>query len=165
MSSPSQLYTTIQNTARSFVDGTNPEQPGGNTPTIANSPRTSECLTSFGPSFLVSKRPPLQGAITNDEFVKHMSMMTPMLQTWRIEVQRILVDEHKKEASVLAMYYMTPKGEGDAESRTVHHEISWWLKMTDDGKLVERAIEYVDGAAAARIQELVGEYKKSQGSA
>jgi len=94
-----------------------------------------------------------------------MGMMAPMLETWRIEVQRVLVDEHKKEASVLAMYYMVPKGEGDAEGRTVHHEISWWLKTTDDGKLVERAIEYVDGAAAARIQELIGEYKKSQGNA
>jgi len=165
MHSTSDLYTTIQSTARSFVDGTNPEPSGTNKPSIKHSPRTDDCLTSFGPSFLVSKRPPLQGTINNDEFLAHMGMMAPMLETWRIEVQRILVDEHKKEASVLAIYYMIPKGEGNAESRTVHHEISWWLKTTDDGKLVERAIEYVDGAAAARIQELVGEYKKSQGTA
>jgi len=107
----------------------------------------------------------LQGTKSPAQFIEHMTMMTPLLETWRVEVTRTVVDEHQKEVSVWANYYMTPKGEGSVESRTVKHEISWWLKMTRDGGLVERAIEYVDGSAAQKIQELVGEYKKGSSDA
>lgn len=92
-------------------------------------------------------------------------MMTPMLETWRVEVTRTIVDERQHEVAAWAMYYMTPKGDGSTESRTVRHEISWWMTMNEKGDLVERAVEYVDGSAAARIQELVGQFKKSQGGA
>lgn len=84
-----------------------------------------------------------------------------MLETWSVEVERVLVDEQQRQVVVWAMYYMVPKGEGSAESRTVKHEVMWWLKMTEDGKLVQRATEYVDGAAAGRIQELIGVDRKS----
>lgn len=85
-----------------------------------------------------------------------------MLETWRVEVSRTVVDETQREVAVWADYYMTVKGEGSVEGRTVRHEISWWLRMDESGEGVERAVEYVDGSAAGRIQELVGEYKRSQ---
>lgn len=88
-----------------------------------------------------------------------------MLETWRVEVTRTVVDEQQREVAVWANYYMTVKGGGPDERRTVQHEISWWLSMSEGGDLVERAVEYVDGSAAGRIQELVGDFKRSQGGA
>jgi len=162
---PSTLYKTLHHTAHSFLSAQNPLTPGTNTPPAPNPLCTRNHLTSFGPSFLISTNPMLQGTKTPAQFVEHMKLMTPMLETWRVGVTRSVVDEYRREVSVWAKYYMTPNGAGSLESRTVEHEISWWMKMTGDGTLVERAVEYVDGSAAQRIQELVGEYKKSLGGA
>lgn len=164
MSSPSDFYRTLQKTARSFVENQAAE-PGTNNQSGRPTLRAENCITTFGPAGTIASKPLLQEEKTNEGFVAHMNMMTPMLETWRVDAKRVVVDEQQKEANVLAMYYMTPKGKGDKESRTVEHEINWWLKMTDDGKLVERCTEYIDGSAAARIMELVMEYKNSQNSA
>jgi hypothetical protein len=50
---------------------------------------------------------------------------------------------------------MVVKGKGGMEERTVRNDIVWFLYFSPDGKLVERAREWVDKGASERIRELV----------
>ncbi|KAK3077718.1 hypothetical protein LTS18_009488 [Coniosporium uncinatum] len=164
--SGSSLYQTLLRTAHDFVLSTEPlpdTSPLSPSKDRILAHRTPDMLTTWGHKHFVAQTPPLQGAKTTDEFLSHMSMMLPSLENVRIQVVSVIVDEVQKKAAVVSMFYMTPKGEGDSESRTVENEVLWQLQMTEDGGKVESAVEYVDPVASKRIGELIGEWKKSQG--
>lgn len=121
---------------------------------------------SFGPNFAVSQAPKLGGAFTIDSFIDHLSNMTPALDTWDIQVKGIVVDEMGESVVVRASYGMCVKG----VEEKVENDVVWWLELEerldngqigqgndgDGGWRVRKSTEMMDGAAAARIKELMG---------
>lgn len=84
--------------------------------------------------------------------------MTPLLAKWKAEVKDVLVDVERGTAVVVSEFFMTPKvseerlGKGELEE-TVVNEIVWFLEV-DEGGLVGRVTEWVDGVAAGRLGEI-----------
>lgn len=129
-----------------------------------------QCVTPsfshvFGPNYTVSRAPKLHGAFTIDSFIEHLSSMTPVLETWDIQVRCIVVDEIGESVVIRASYGMWVKG---AEEK-VENDVVWWLELEErrsgnelgeetDGSTgwkVRRSTEMVDGAAMRRIKELM----------
>lgn len=84
--------------------------------------------------------------------------MTPFLAKWRAEVKDVLVDVERGTAVVVSEFFMTPKlseerVEKGEKEETVCNEIVWFLEV-DEGGLVGRVMEWVDGVAAGRLGEI-----------
>jgi hypothetical protein len=161
MSSSSSLYDVLTATATEFVNSTGPRAPGTNE---MNGPRmlevrTADCKATWGPLYLVKARPSLEQAKDNEALLEHMEGITSRLETWSIEIGRIIVDERKLEAVVQADYHMIPVGAGSKEERTVVNDIVWFLSFSDDGRKVATAKEYVDIGASAAIAEIMNASK------
>jgi len=156
MSSPG-LYQTIRKTAHAFVDATDPTTPGTNetNPDAIRALCASDCVLDWGHATFVSTAPPVQGKHSTQSFIDHMGGMTPKLETWRTEVASIVVDVEQKSAVVRAMYYMTPKGKGSREERTVLNELLYWFVMDEAGAKIVRSTEFIDPVAAQRIGALI----------
>jgi hypothetical protein len=151
------LYDTLHATATEFVISELPETAGGKTISRARilATRTASCKTTWGPRYFVKPRPYFQGEMTNEEFLSHLEGMIKQLETWKIEIGSIVIDEKKLQAVVQADYFMTPAGTGPKESRTVVNDIVWFLRFTGDGKFVDEAKEYVDVGASEAIREII----------
>lgn len=154
----SKLYASIAETATSFVKGTDPNPAGSNKIDADRilSTRATECTTAFRPAYFTSTRPHLQKVLDNDGFIAHMSSMTPMLDTWAIDVREVFVDEKRLSAVVQVDYSMTPKG-----CETVKNDIVWFIRMNESGEKVVDAVEYVDAAASMAIFEMLKAKKAS----
>jgi ketosteroid isomerase-like protein len=83
--------------------------------------------------------------------------MSPKLETWRIEVKDVCVDEGKKSAVVRADFHMQAKGDPEA----VLNEIVFWVYMNETGEKVVKSTEFVDPAATG---ELMKRMKAAQAS-
>ena len=112
-------------------------------------------MTYWGPTYFTIARPGFQKPKDNDAFVQHMKSMTPKLETWGIGIKHLVVDEKQRTAAAFTEHYMTVKGSGSKESRTVQNDVIWFIKMTQDGNLVEQATEYVDEGASTALGEKI----------
>lgn len=84
--------------------------------------------------------------------------MTPHLESWDIKITDVMVDETRQMACVRASYFMEAKGIGEQEK--VENDLIWWLQMEEDGKKVEKAVEFIDGVASMKLMEVMKSMKK-----
>lgn len=84
-----------------------------------------------------------------------MNGLLPSFSTCSITIEATTIDEKNMKAVFLLYFYMVVKGKGGVKERTVRNDIVWLLYFSGDGKLVERAMEWVDKGASERIRELV----------
>jgi hypothetical protein len=106
---------------------------------------------SWGHNYLVSTNLPMSGTHDADSFIKHLGSMIPLLESWDTEITDIAIDELQRKAVVRGSYFMKPKGSPEA----VENDLVWYLTMEEDGKKVQKSIEFLDGAAVQRMKELM----------
>jgi len=111
--------------------------------------RAPSCTHSWGPHYFALSRFPKTRS-TND-FITHMERMIPNLETWAISIQDVVVDQERRVATLRTYLFMTPKGLGSKKERTIMNEELWYVTMTEDGKKVQSAEEYVDSEASAAV--------------
>lgn len=148
-----QLYKILFSTATEFIrcQDRDDSQPTRMNIDRIRAIRTPNHTHSFGHSHLVSTRPMLQGELGVDAFLAHVNKMVPKLDTWEARIMDIVVDETRKMCIVRVSYYMKPFG----AEKAVENDLIWWLWMEEGGQKVEKALEFVDGAATDRIGELI----------
>lgn len=113
--------------------------------------RTPNYAHSFAHKYMVSTMPMLQGELSVDEYLTHVSKMVPKLDSWEARISDVVVDETRRMCIVRASYFMKPYG----AEKPVENDLIWWLWMEKGGEKVEKAMEFLDGAATGRIRELV----------
>lgn len=113
--------------------------------------RTPNFEHSFGHNNFVASKPPLQKPKSVDGFVEHLKTMAPKLESWDTDITDVVVDENRSVCTVRASYYMKPLGADHA----VENDLVWWLWMEEGGKKVEKAVEFIDPTAMAKIMEIM----------
>ena len=146
----SEIYNKLARTAQYFVMATSPRLPGSNVP---DPERFLACLAadfqmSWGHSFFVSTKPPLQGTVDGEGFCQHQGGMAKKLETWQIEPTSTCVDVEKHTAVVRADFSMKVRS-----AEAVINDIVFWISMYESGEKVTQAIEFVDPVASAEIAE------------
>lgn len=118
--------------------------------------RTSNFAHSFGHNYLISTKPGLQDELSIDAYIDHVKKMLLNLYAWEMHIGDIVVDETKRMCIVRASYFMKPHG----ADNPVENDLIWWLWMEEGGEKVEKAMEFLDGAATGKIGELIMAAKK-----
>ncbi|KAJ4360023.1 uncharacterized protein N0V89_000582 [Didymosphaeria variabile] len=152
-SNASQIYQILLATATEFIhcQDRDDSQPTRMNLNRVRAIRSTNFIHSFGHNVLVSTKPALQGELSVDGFLTHVNKMVPKLDTWNARISDIVVDETRKMCVVRVSYFMKPYG----AEEPVENDLVWWLWMEEGGKRVEKAVEFVDGAAMERIGELI----------
>lgn len=81
----------------------------------------------------------------------HLSSMVPHLESVRIEVTDVFIEEPRKSVVVRSSIFMKAK----RVEETVENDIVWFLEMDETVQKVRRAKEFTDGEASARLGELI----------
>ncbi|KAL5376222.1 hypothetical protein PMIN02_011855 [Paraphaeosphaeria minitans] len=151
----SRLYKTLFSTATELIrcQDRDDSQPTRMNLDRVRAIRTSNCTHSFGHNHMVStmRMPMLQGELGVDAYVAHLNKMVPQMDTWEACITDIVVDETRRMCIVRASYFMKPSG----AEKPVENDLVWWLWMEEGGEKVEKALEFLDGAATGRIGELI----------
>jgi len=121
----------------------------------------------WGHNYLVSKNPSLQSQ-DNVAFEAHLHSAGRFLETLGGEVTDIMIDEHKRKATLRMSYFLKAKGSDE----TVENDLIWVLKFTGEGEvdggvdgiLIKESTEFVDAAARARLGVLIAEMHGELGS-
>ncbi|PVH93622.1 hypothetical protein DM02DRAFT_619160 [Periconia macrospinosa] len=186
--SPTPLHATLVRTTHRFLSTFSPPSTASTSsinPINLHFTTTKNYTHTIGPAFFVASSPNkdhLANVQTAADFAKHLDRMsrafvrsetwvrrtratptpTPTTEGGGVEgEEEIVVDVHRKVVVVDVVHRIVVKGQGDEKKRTVDNEVTWWLQMSGDGKLVERSREVVDGVASAEIARLVGVWRES----
>lgn len=129
--------------------------------------RSPDAIHAWGHAYLVAKTPALQKRMDNAAFKEHLISSGPFFSGSRTQVHEIIVDEERRRAVILMSYFLTIKGSGkdSGKEETVEHDLVWTLAFTDgegEDVLIKESVEYVDGAAGARMSALVREVHGGQ---
>ncbi|TID16438.1 Vacuolar amino acid transporter 3 [Venturia nashicola] len=152
-------YETIKTTATTFILANNPSPTNTPQKSLLNSLVSPSFTISFGHKYFTSTTPHLQHPLDFDGFMAHQMRMTPLLARWRAVVKDCFVDVEKGVAVVVSEFFMTPRrggkggGDGDGNEETVVNEIVWFVEV-EEGGVVGRVVEWVDGVAAGRLGEI-----------
>jgi hypothetical protein len=82
--------------------------------------------------------------------------MLPKLESWKADVTNIIVDPVMMKVMLRISFWMQAKGAKEADK--VENDLLWELEMEEvsEGKVkVKRSVEFVDGAAAGRLREVM----------
>ena len=142
------LYDKLETTARAHITSCLPQTLGSND---ANAEAILSHLApdfrmDWGHSFFVSTKPGLQGEVTGEGFVSHLTGMAPLLETWSIEIMNVSVDVEKRNVVVRADYHMVPKG-----GEEVLNDIIFWMVTDEGGTKLRKCTEFVDPVASAEL--------------
>ena len=152
MAGDQALYDALAACAQGWVTSTMPKTPHTNDLNVDNilSYLSPSAQISWGHTTFVSSKPGLQGTKSPNEFIQHLTSMSPNLATWRIELTDVVVDVRKKSAVVRADFHMLVKGEG---VEPVLNDILFWVGMeeTEEGVKVIKSIEFIDPTAGAEL--------------
>lgn len=114
----------------------------------------------WGHNHLVSKNPCLQGQ-DNVAFEAHLKSTGRFLESLGGEVTDIIIDEHKRKATLRMSYFLKANGSDE----TVENDLIWVLKFTEEGEveggvdgiLIKESTEFIDATASARLGVLLRE--------
>ncbi|KAE9961789.1 hypothetical protein EG328_001651 [Venturia inaequalis] len=147
-------YTQIKDSATAFILANNPSPTFTPQIPLLRSLVSPSFTITFGHAYFISQSPALQTALDFDGFMAHQLKMTPLLKKWEARVKECFVDVERGTAVVVSEFFMTPKGKGEnAREETVLNEIVWFVEV-EEGGLVGRVVEWVDGVAAGRLGEI-----------
>jgi len=86
--------------------------------------------------------------------------MTPeiaILDTWHVEIKKIVIDEAKRTAMVWSHHYLTMKGR-----KEVLLEFVFMLDMNESADKVDKIVQFMDTAECANYMEMMKEVMKDQ---
>lgn len=151
--SASELYKSLFATSIEFIRSLDqdPDQTSRMNLDRVRAIRTADFSHYFGHNNFVSSKPPLQKPKSLDGFVEHLNTMAPKLETWDAYITDIVVDESRSVCTIRASYFMKPYG----ADKAVENDLVWWLWMETGGKKVNKATEFIDPTAMAKIMELM----------
>lgn len=155
----SQMYQTINKTARGFVSSMKPSQKDTNKldTSAIRSTLSPSFTVRWGPNAHVSTIPELQAKLDAEGFIQHLQSMAAVWKTWRSEVSGVCVDEHKKSAVVRCrMVFTSLVGE------SIGNDMIWILNTNSTGDKIMWACEYLDVAAIEGMKARVAESKASE---
>lgn len=89
--------------------------------------------------------------MSNQEYEAYISWEVPFIETWHVEIQKIIVDEVKHSATVWATYDFIVKG----QTKNTRLEFVSMLDFDGDGKVVEKIVEFVDSAEVKKFETLL----------
>lgn len=143
------VYSTLETTAKSFIQACCPAEPGSNTvrSDLILSHCTPDFQMSYGHKHFVSTFPPLQAVLTGPEWQQHMLGMTSNLRTWDIEITDMTIDAEKKKVVVRGDFHMTVKGFEDA----IINDIILLMRMDGEGSKLVSCMEFIDPAAGQEL--------------
>ncbi|RMZ73546.1 hypothetical protein GMOD_00008070 [Pyrenophora seminiperda CCB06] len=170
----SPLYKALHLTTTSFVLATaytaSPSTTATSSPSPSPSSSSSHPLTpfispstfthSFAPAYLVSLTPSLQHHFSFPSFLTHISTMTPHLQHALPTIVSATIDEVKMQVVLRVSFRMLVKGAGAGDE--VVNEVMWFFRCeggvkVGEGVRIVESVEFVDGRAAGRVRESMGE--------
>lgn len=151
--SASKSYHQLHTTALAFIDALAevPDQPSRMDFERMKALCTPDFQHSWGHTYATSLNARLQGEHSFSDFAAHLAMMLPNLDTWKVNVTDITVDEVRKKVVVRASFDMSVKG---AETG-VENDLLWLLQMDDTGEKVKKSVEFIDSVATGKIRELI----------
>jgi hypothetical protein len=160
MSNPeSNLYQTIHNTASKTVLSYSQENCGSDVSAFSAT-LTPTCKRYFAPSSFFAATPELANyGLSNAEYEAHMAPEMTILEKWRVEIKKIIVDEAKRTAMVWSHHYLTMKGQ-----KEVLLEFVFMLDINETGEKVDKIVEFVDTAECDKYVQMMQEVAKEQQS-
>jgi hypothetical protein len=106
---------------------------------------------SWGHNFATSLSPRVQGTHSFTQFKAHLEVMMPNLKSWDTTVTDITVDELRKKVVLRASFFMVAKG----AQLQVENDLLWMLEMDEEGKRIQKSVEFIDGIAAGKLKEMI----------
>jgi hypothetical protein len=158
MSNPhSKLYQTIHNTASKTILSYSQENCG--TSLLAFSETlTPTCKRYFGLASFFAATPEMADyGLSNAEYEAHMAPEIAILETWRVEIKKTIVDEAKRTAMVWSNHYLTMKG-----LKEVLLEFVFMLEMNETGEKVDKIVEFMDTEECVKYVQMMQEVAKEQ---
>ena len=155
----SHLYQTLHDTASKTILSLSQENCGSNISAISStlSPR---CKRYFAPASFFSAAPEMANCgMSNAEYEAHMAPEIAVLETWRIEMKKIVIDEAKRTAVTWSSHYLTMKGR-----KEVLLEFVFILDMDETGEKVDKVVEFIDTADCVKYTGMMQEVAREQQS-
>ena len=153
----SRLYQTLNDTASKTLLSYSPENCGSDISSLSST-LSPTCKRHFAPASLFATMPEMANhGMSNTEYEAQMAPEIGTLETWRIEIKKIVVDEAKRTAMAWSHNYLTMKGR-----KEVLIEFVFMLDMNETGDKVDKIVQFVDTAECAKYVEIMKEVMKEQ---
>ncbi|ETS73931.1 hypothetical protein PFICI_13797 [Pestalotiopsis fici W106-1] len=155
------VYEKLRQNAKTFIEAYSftPEAGQPNID-VLTSFMSSNFTLAWGHTYMTQRQPRLSKALDQAGFREHMGAMVPFIESTRIVIHDIIVDEPARKVVVRASFCLCPKGQNEGEKEAPENELMWILKFDQEGEQLESAVEFLDATATARIGELVAQAKQ-----
>jgi hypothetical protein len=153
----SNLYQAIRNTATKTVLSYTQENCGSHLSAFSAT-LTPTCKRYFHPSSFFAGSPEMASyGLSNAEYEARMAPEIAVLETWRVDIKKIIVDEAERTAMVRSDHYLTLKGR-----KEVLLEFVFILDMDETGEKVDKVEQYMDTAECYKYMQMMEEVAKEQ---
>jgi hypothetical protein len=153
----SNLYQAIRNTATKTVLSYTQENCGSHLSALSAT-LTPTCKRYFRPSSFFAGSPEMASyGLSNAEYEARMAPEIAALETWRVDIKKIIVDEAERTAMVRSDNYLTLKGR-----KEVLLEFVFILDMDETGEKVDKVEQYMDTAECYKYLQMMEEVAKEQ---
>lgn len=153
----SNIYQTIHNTATKTVLSYTQEKCGADM-SVFSATLTPTCKRYFRPSSFFAGSPEMASyGLSNAEYEARIAPEIAVLETWRIDIKKIIVDEVERTAIVRSDHHLTMKGR-----KEVLLEFVFILDMDETGEKVDKVEQYMDTAGCYNYMQIMEEVAKEQ---
>ena len=151
----SYLYQTLHDTASNTIPYYSQERSGSDISALSST-LSPTCKRYFAPSSFFSATPEMANyGLSNAEYEAHMAPELAILETWRIEIKKIIVDETERTAMAWSSHYLTMKGR-----KEMLLEFVYILDMDETGEKVEKVVAFVDTAECVKYVAMMQDVAK-----
>ena len=153
----SHLYQTLHDTVSKTILSLSQENCGSNISALSST-LSSRCKRYFAPASFFSAAPEMANyGMSNAEYEAHMEPEIAVLETWRIEMKKTVIDEAKRTAVTWSSHYLTMTGR-----KEVLLEFVFMLDMDETGEKVDKIVEFIDTADCVKYTAMMQEVVKEQ---
>lgn len=96
--------------------------------------------------------------LSNAEYEERMAPEIVALETWRVDIKKIIVDEAERTAMVRSDHYLTLKG----RKEEVLLEFVFILDMDETGEKVDKVEQFMDTTECYKYLQMMREVAKEQ---
>lgn len=150
------LYQILQDTATKFIFSYSQSEYEYRGTSTLSTTLAPTCKRYIAPSSYLGVVAASHG-LSNAEYEAHMAPELALLETWRVEVKDIVVDETKKTAVAWSDHYCTMKGRKEYKL-----EFMCMLDMDDTGDKINKIVAFIDTAECAKYMAEKNEVAKEQ---
>jgi len=152
----SNLYQTIHKTATKTVLSYTQEKCGADL-SVFSATLTPTCKRYFRPSSFAGSLEMASYGLSNAEYEARMAPEIAILETWRVDIKKIIVDEVERSAMVRSDHHLTMKGR-----KEVLLEFVFILDLDETGEKVDKVEQYMDTAECYKYMQIMEEVAKEQ---